>query len=40
MTQDELKQAAIECLYNAFKGLGSPPPHVIQAAVGVLARDL
>jgi len=36
MTNDELKQAARECLGKAFKGDGSIPQHVVQAAVAIL----
>jgi hypothetical protein len=44
MSRDELRQAAIDCLANAFKGeslKGGPdgadvPSHVVQAAVAIV----
>ena len=36
MTNDELRQAARECLAKVFKGDGSIPAHVVQAAVAIL----
>jgi len=39
MTRKQLRQAAVYCLGKAFKGTNTPPPHVTQAAVDVLAQE-